>query len=66
MTNRNYYTTPSNYADHTKVSGLVYNYDFDGYTSMSVIADRIISDMKFDEKMRKLGENNKRKQKGVK
>lgn len=57
---RNYYTTPSNYADHTRFGGNVYNYDFDGYTPMSVIADRIISDRKFDDKCRKLEENNKR------
>lgn len=55
MTNgtRNYYTTPSNYADHTTFGGNIYNYDFEGYNSMSDIAVRIISDLKFDEQCRK-------------
>lgn len=53
MTNstRNYYT-PSNYADHSTFGGSVYNYDFEGYTSMSEIATRIVSDKKFDKQCR--------------
>lgn len=52
MTNRNYYTS-SNYADHSSFGGNIYNYDFDGYNSISSIASRIISDLKFDEQCRK-------------
>lgn len=46
---RNHYTTSSNYTDHSSFGGYVYNYDFDGYISMSEIAARIISDRKFDK-----------------
>lgn len=45
---RNYYTTTRNYADHSTFGGLIYNYDFDGYNSLSSIAERIASDWKFD------------------
>ena len=61
---RNYYT-PINYnADHSTCGSKIYNYDFEGYVSMSDMASRIISDWKFDEKCRKLANNNIRK--GVK
>ena len=61
---RNYYT-PSNYnADHSTCGNIIYRYDFDGYVSMVSIAERIISDWKFDEKCRKLANNNTKK--GVK
>ena len=60
----NYYT-PINYnRKHTTCSSRIYNYDFDGYVSMVSIAERIISDWKFDEKCRKLANNNTKK--GVK
>ena len=55
---RNYYT-PSNYnPDRSTCGSKIYNYDFDGYVSMSDMAERIISDWKFDEKCRKLAKNN--------
>ena len=54
----NYYAS-SNSTDHARFGGNIYNYDFDGYNSMSDIASRIISDMKFDEKCRKNIENRK-------
>ena len=58
---RNYYT-PSNYnADHSTCSSRIYNYDFDGYISIADMAERIISDWKFDEKCRKLANNNIKK-----
>ena len=61
---RNYYT-PSKYnADHSTCSSRIYNYDFDGYISIADMAERIISDWKFDEKCRKLANNNIKK--GVK
>lgn len=50
---RNYYRTGSYKTDHSTCSSLIYNYDFDGYVSISTIAERIISDWKFDEKCRK-------------
>ena len=57
---RNYYT-PSNYnADHSTCGSVIYNYDFDGYVSMTSMAERIISDWKFDEQRRKDIETGKR------
>lgn len=50
----NYYVT-KNY--NTTFGGKIYNYDFDGYESMSDVANRIISDWKIDEKCRKNLEN---------
>lgn len=49
MTNetKNYYA-PINYSYHSTFGGNVYNYDFDGYNSISSIASRIMADMKFD------------------
>lgn len=54
MTNntKNNYATSSNHANHSNFGGNVYNYDFDGYISMSEIAARIISDRKFDKQCR--------------
>lgn len=62
---RNYYTKQSNYANNTRFGGNIYNYDYEGYNSMSDIASRIISDWKFDEKCRKNIEQKKFK-KGTK
>ena len=65
---RNYYTTGNYKPDHSTFGGVIYNYDFDGYVSMSDMAERIISDWKFDEERRKdvLNRNrNKDYKKGV-
>ena len=57
---RNYYT-PSNYnTDHSTCGSVIYNYDFDEYVSMKDMAERIISDWKFDEQRRKDIETGKR------
>ena len=61
---RNYYTTENYNLDYSTCGSVIYNYDFDGYVSMSSIAKRIISDWKFDERCRKLANNNTKK--GVK
>ena len=61
---RNYYRTGNYKPDHAPCGGVIYNYDFDGYVSMTSMAERIISDWKFDEKCRKLANNNIKK--GVK
>ena len=66
---RNYYTTGNYRPDHSTCGSAIYNYDFDGYVSMKDMAERIISDWKFDEKCRKLSEiknRNKNYKKGVK
>ena len=49
-----------NKPDHSTYGGSIYNYDFDGYNSVSDIASRIVTDWKFDEKCKNLGENYKR------
>ena len=61
---RNYYTTGNYKPDHSTCRSNIYNYDFDGYISMSDMVERIISDWKFDKKCRKLANNNIKK--GVK
>ena len=53
----NFYTI-ADYNNHSTFGGLIYNYDFDGYVSMADMAERITSDWKFDEKCRKLANNN--------
>ena len=50
--------------DRFTCGSVIYNYDFDGYVSMADMAERIISDWKFDEDCRKLANNNIKK--GVK
>lgn len=49
---RNYYTTSSNYTDHTTFSGIINLSDFGGHLTLSDIAARIVSDQKFDEMCR--------------
>ena len=65
---RNYYTTGNYNTDHTTCGSVIYNYDFDGYVSMKDMAERIISDWKFDKQRRKDVSNrdrNKNYKKGV-
>lgn len=54
---RNYYTTGNYNVNHSTCGSVIYNYDFDGYVSMLSMAERIVSDWKFDEKCRKNAEN---------
>ena len=62
--------TSSNYkVDHSTCGSKICNYDFDGYVSMASMAERIISDWKFDERCKKNAEcrdRNKNYKKGVK
>ena len=67
-TTTTFYRTGNYKPDHSTCGSVIYNYDFDGYTSMSDMAERIISDWKFDEKCRKNAEsrdNNKNYTKGT-
>lgn len=48
MTN-DFYRTGTYKSDPTTFGGVIYNYDFDGYNSLSDIASRIVSDWKFDQ-----------------
>ena len=50
---KNYYKTGNYKQDYSTFGGVIYNYDFDGYISMREMAERIISDWKFDERCRK-------------
>lgn len=64
----NFYRTGNYKPDHFTCSSIIYNYDFDGYVSMSDMVERIISDWKFDNKCRKNALNrdrNKDYKKGV-
>ena len=61
---RNYYKTGNYNVNHSTCGSVIYNYDFDGYVSMASMAERIVSDWKFDEDCRKLANNNIKK--GVK
>ena len=54
---RNYYTTGNYNVNHSTCGSVIYNYDFDGYVSMLSMAERIVSDWKFNEKCRKNAEN---------
>lgn len=60
---RKFYKTGSYIADHSTFGGLVYSSDFDTDSKVknnkngSVIASRIMSDLKFDEQCRKNYEN---------
>ena len=57
---RNYYTTPSNCTDHTTFGGNISNYSFDAHTTMSDIAEQIISGWKFDQQCKRNAENRDR------
>ena len=66
---RNYYRTGNYKSDHSTCGSVIYNYDFDGYVSMTSMAERIISDWKLDEQCKKNAEsrdNNKNYKKGIK
>ena len=63
---RNYYTTENYRSDHSTCGSKIYNYDFDGYVSITDMAERIISDWKFDEQRRKDIETGKRGNKNAK
>lgn len=58
---KEFYRTGSYNTDHSTFRGRLYNYDFDGYTSMTDIAARIVSDWKFDNQCKKNTENKSRK-----
>ena len=60
---RNYYTTGNYKSDNSTCGSVIYNYDFDGYVSITSMAERIISDWKFDDKCKKNAENRNKKQK---
>ena len=60
-TTTTFYRTENYKPDHSTCGSAIYNYDFEGYVSMSDMAERIISDWKFDEKCRKLAKNNIKK-----
>lgn len=51
----NYYYA-ENYDTHCTYGGKIYNYDFDGYTSMTDIADRIAKDFRFDKQCKRNAE----------
>ena len=65
---RIYYTTGNYKPDHSTCGSVIYNDDFDGYVSISDMAERIMSDWRFDEQCKKNALNrdrNKNYKKGV-
>ena len=67
-TTTTFYRTKNYKPDHSTCGSAIYNYDFDGHVSISDMAERIISDWKFDEERRKDALNrdrNKNYKKGV-
>ena len=60
---RNYYITGNYKPDHSTCGSKIYNYDFDGYVSITSMAERIISDWKFDKDCKKNAENRDRNKK---
>ena len=50
---RNYYTTGNYNVNHSTCGSVIYNYDFDGYVSITDMAERNISDWKFDKRCKK-------------
>ena len=69
MTNTNYYEIETFNAGHFTFANIRKG-DFDGWNSMAYIADRIISDWKFDQQCKRNAENRERnkqfkQQKGV-
>lgn len=58
-----FYSTGTYKHDSTTFSGLIYNYDYDGYNSMTDIAGRILSDMRFDKKCKLFAEKRNRNKK---
>lgn len=60
MTNTNYYEVETFNVDHSTFGMNIYKGDFDGWNSMSNIAERIISDWKFDQQCKRNAENRDR------
>ena len=56
-----FYRTGNYKPDHSTCGRKIYNYDFDGYVSITDMAEIIISDWKFDEECKKNRENNIRR-----
>lgn len=45
---RNYYATTRNYVDHSTFGGELNLFDFEGHHTMSSMANRIATDLRFD------------------
>lgn len=55
-----YYRTGNYKVDHTTFGGELSLFDFEGHRTLSNMAEKIASDLRFDETCRKNWENNKR------
>lgn len=60
---KDFYRTGNYETNHRTFGGLVTSFDFEGHTSMSKIADRIMSDLAFDRQCRLNAENRDRNKK---
>ena len=66
---KEFYRTGNYNVNHSICGSKIYNHDFNGYTSMSDMVKRIVSDWEFDEDCKKNIESrdkNKNYKKGVK
>lgn len=57
---KEFYRTGNYKVDHTTFGGIINSFDFDGHCSMRDIADKIMSDLRFDEQCHKNIESRKR------
>lgn len=55
-----YYRTGNYKVDHITFGGELTLFDFEGHRTLSNMAEKIASDLRFDETCRKNWENNKR------
>lgn len=55
-----YYRTGNYKVDYTTFGGELTLFDFEGHRTLSNMAEKIASDLRFDETCRKNWENNKR------
>ena len=57
---KEFYRTGNYKVDHTTFGGELTLFDFEGHRTLSNMAEKIASDLRFDETCRKNWENNKR------
>ena len=57
---KEFYRTGNYEIDHTTFGGIISSFDFNGHCSMKDIADKIMSDLRFDEQCRKNVKHNER------
>ena len=54
------YRTGNYKIDHTTFGGIINSFDFDGHRDLRSMADKIMDDLRFDERCRRNAESRKR------